>query len=738
MEVSFSQEVEMLRMGAGETFHGEGILAITKALLQSGVTYVGGYQGAPVSHLLDVMVQGKDYMQELGVHVEACANEASAAAMLGASIHYPLRGAVTWKSIVGTNVAADALSNLSSPGVKGGVLVVVGEDYGEGASVIQERSHAYALKSGMLLLDPRPDLSRMVDMVEHGFRLSEASNMPALMELRIRACHVRGSFVAKDNQAPAISALHLMNEPAKFDYSRLAHPPVTFGHEKLKHQERIPAARAYIEAHGLNEHFDGEHADLGIIVQGGLYNTLIRALQQFGLADAFGESKIPLLVLNVTCPLVPNQIANFCANKRGVLVMEEGQPEYIEQEIATLLRRREVPTPLHGKDWLPQGGEYTAEVMAQGLLQFVNRYLAAPAGHASAANVAVPGAADASATAGVQQWLQSNQARRAAVTQTLSAKGQTLPARPPSFCVGCPERPVFSAIKLAQQDIGAVHVSADIGCHALGTFEPFSTGHTILGYGMSLASRAGVSPSMQRRVLSIMGDGGFWHNGLLTGVQSALFNGDDAVLLIFKNGYTSATGTQDIISTPDDAAKLAAADKWQSLAHTNQTIERTLQGLGVKWMRTVHTYEVAKVRETLVDAFTSDFQGLKVIIAEGECQLERQRRIKPWIASLLKKGERVQRVKYGVDEDVCNGDHACIRLSGCPTLTLKDNPDPLKVDPVATVIDGCVGCGLCGENAHAATLCPSFYRAEVVQNASLWERFMASVRGQVVRVLQPA
>ena len=157
----------------------------------------------------------------------------------------------------------------------------------------------------------------------------------------------------------------------------------------------------------------------------------------------------------------------------------------------------------------------------------------------------------------------------------------------------------------------------------------------------------------------------------------------------------------------------------------------------MKWIRTVHTYEVAHVRETLVEAFTSDFTGLKVIVAEGECQLERQRRIKPWIANLLKKGERVQRVKYGVDEDVCNGDHACIRLSGCPTLTLKDNPDPLKVDPVATVIDGCVGCGLCGENAHAATLCPSFYRAEVVQNPSLWERAVASWRAVFVRALQP-
>ncbi len=313
-----------------------------------------------------------------------------------------------------------------------------------------------------------------------------------------------------------------------------------------------------------------------------------------------------------------------------------------------------------------------------------------------------------------------------------------LPNRPPSFCVGCPERPVFSALKLAQQQTGPVHIAADIGCHAFGTFEPFSMGHSILGYGMSLASRAGVAPMMNRRTLSIMGDGGFWHNGLLTGVQSALFNDDDAVLLIFKNGYTSATGTQDIISTPDDEMKERAVDKQQSLVDKNQTIEATLTGLGVKWMRTVTTYDVERMRKTLTEALTSDFNGLKVVIAEGECQLERQRRIKPWIASLLKKGERVVRVKYGVDEDVCNGDHACIRLSGCPTLTLKDNPDPLKVDPVATVIDGCVGCGLCGENAHAATLCPSFYRAEVVQNPKWHERLLHSLRGAVVRALQPA
>ncbi|MBT9487606.1 MAG: indolepyruvate ferredoxin oxidoreductase subunit alpha [Rubrivivax sp.] len=718
MEVQFTDQIEQLKLGAGATFHGEGILAITKALLQSGVAYIGGYQGAPVSHLLDVMVQAKPYVDTLGVHVEACSNEASAAAMLGASIHYPLRGAVTWKSIVGTNVAADALSNLASPGVVGGALIVVGEDYGEGASVIQERTHAYALKSTLALFDPRPELGNMVRCVEHAFALSEASNMPAILELRIRACHVRGTFEAKDNVAPKLSTKALIEEPAGFDYMRLAHPPVTFRHEKLKVEQRIPAAQAYITAHGLNETLPGPRSEVGLVVQGGLFNAVQRALQQLGLADAFGESQIPLHVLNVTYPLVPAELGVFCVGKRAVLVLEEGSPEYIEKDLMQALRRLDVQTPVHGKDLLPPTGEYSVEVVAQGLINFCERHL--------------PDVDLAPAKA----WLAGNAQRRADVAKAMGP----LPARPPGFCIGCPERPVFSALKLAQQAVGPVHIAADIGCHALATFEPFSSGHSILGYGMSLASRAGVSPMMQRRSIAIMGDGGFWHNGLLTGVQAALFNGDDAVLVVMKNGYTSATGTQDILNTPDDEAKAEAerdANVHQSLAHKNQTIEDTLTGMGVQWMRVVHTYEVDAMRQTVQEALTSPFNGLKVIIAEGECQLERQRRLKPFVAGRLKRGERVERVKYGVDEDVCTGDHACIRLSGCPTLTLKDNPDPLRVDPVATVIDGCVGCGLCGANAHAATLCPSFYRAEVVKNPSGWERFMARLRETVTGWLRP-
>jgi indolepyruvate ferredoxin oxidoreductase alpha subunit len=707
MERAFAAEIESLKLGDGETFRGEGILAVTKALLQSGVSYVGGYQGAPVSHLLDVMVQAREYMEELGVHVEACTNEASAAAMLGASIAYPVRGAVTWKSIVGTNVAADALSYLSTAGVMGGALIIAGEDYGEGASVALERTHAFALKSQLWMLDPRPDLPTIVRMVEKGFELSEASSTPVIVDLRIRACHVQGEFAARANRAAALSGRH-RGSPAAFDYERLSHPPATFRQEKHKIEVRMPAARRFIVEEQLNETFAGDLEGVGIIVQGGLYNTLQRALQTIGLADAFGASRVPILALNVVYPLVPGEITAFCAGKRAVLVLEEGQPEFIEQDVATTLRRGDVQARLHGKDLMPPAGEYTAEAMVQGLRKFLGE-------HEPRLDLA-----------GGARWLASVAAIRQRAAQLL---GAPLPARPPNFCVGCPERPVFAALKIAEKTTGRPHISGDIGCHAFATFEPFSMGNSILGYGMSLASAAAVGPMMAKRPLAVMGDGGFWHNGLLSGVASSLLNKGDAVLVVMKNGYASATGTQELISSPPKDARDASG---RSAAHADRHIENALAGLGVKWVKTVHTYHVAEMQKTLTEALTTDEGGLKVIVAEGECQLERQRRAKPETAKKLAAGERVVRVKYGVDEDTCTGDHSCIRLSGCPTLTVKDNPDPLRRDPVATVIEGCVGCGLCGENAHAATLCPSFYRAEVVQNPSLLDRALSRLRALVV------
>src|ERR1700681_3163119 len=216
----FTKEVQKLHLGAGEEFRGEGILAVTKALLQSGVSYVAGYQGAPISHLMDVLADANPILESLGVRFEHSASEATAAATLAASVNYPLRGAVTFKSTVGTNVASDALANLASGGVTGGALIIVGEDYGEGSSIMQERSHAFAMKSQIWLLDPKPDLESIVRAVETGFELSEVSNTPVMLEVRIRACHVRGSFRTKANKRPPMTLRQALEAPRR-DTSRI-------------------------------------------------------------------------------------------------------------------------------------------------------------------------------------------------------------------------------------------------------------------------------------------------------------------------------------------------------------------------------------------------------------------------------------------------------------------------------------------------------------------------------------
>jgi indolepyruvate ferredoxin oxidoreductase alpha subunit len=705
MERSFKEEVELLKLGEGQTFRGEGILAVTKALLQSGVSYVGGYQGAPVSHMMDVLNDARDIIETLGVHIETNASEAGAAAMLGASINYPIRGAVTWKSTVGTNVASDALSNLASAGVQGGALAVIGEDYGEGASIIQERSHAFAMKSQIWLLDPRPNLPTIVRMVEKGFELSEASNTPVMLELRIRACHLHGSFEAKDNRAPSISRKQTLERP-DFDFARISLPPATYAQEKHKVDVRWPAAVKFIRENRLNEVFEGPINEIGIICQGGMYNATVRALNQLGLADAFGKSEIPLYALNVTYPLVPEEVVEFCAGKRAVLMIEEGQPAYIEDALHAILRRADVRTGVCGKDFLPMSGEYTGEVVLAGIAKWLEAM--------------APREIDAG---NVHRAFESLTAPRKRAAELL---GSAVPARPPGFCVGCPERPVFTAMKLLERETGAFHVSADIGCHTFSTLPPFNIGNTVLGYGLGLASNSAIAPMFGGRTVTIMGDGGFWHNGLTSGIANAVFNKDDGILVIMKNGYTSATGTQNIPSSPHQT-------EWKS---GDMGIERALKGVGVEWIKPVYTYRVAEMAKTLRDAMTTSYKGLKVVIADAECQLERQRRLRPQVAALLKAGKRVVRTRFGVDEDVCSGDHSCIRLSGCPSLTIKPSSDPLKVDPVAQVDNSCVGCGLCGEVAHAAILCPSFFRAEIVQNPNVWDRMLARFRNAVIAWMQ--
>ncbi|MFZ1511958.1 MAG: indolepyruvate ferredoxin oxidoreductase subunit alpha, partial [Tabrizicola sp.] len=549
-ERSFKAQVEDLKLGEGETFTGEGILAITKALLESGVGYVGGYQGAPISHLMDVLADAEELLAELGVRYEANANEAAAAAMLAASVHYPIRGAVTFKGPVGVNVASDALANLSSSGVTGGALVIVGEDYGEGSSIMQERTHPFAMKAQMWLLDPRPNLPSIVKAVSDGFDLSEASNTPVMLMVRIRSCHVTGSFTARDNQRPKLTVKDALSNP-RSDFNRVVLPPMSYAHEQDKVKNRWPAAEAFIRDRGLNEIFGPSDAPLGIVVQGGMYNGLIRALQRLGLADIYGATDVPIYVLNVTYPLISSEFLDFAQGKDHILIVEEGQPEFIETQLGSFLYRAGSQVKLHGKGLFPMAGEYTGAVM----LDAVEGFLKQAAPQMLPTQVRAP-----------------NTDRPAIPDLT-----KTVPIRPPGFCTGCPERPIFAAMKLVEKELGKHQIAADIGCHLFASLPPFEIGGATMGYGLGPAANGAFDGGGEKRPIAIIGDGGFWHNGLSSSFTNMAFNKSDGVAIIVDNYYSAATGGQDVMSSRADNASKA----------TKNPISKALKGIGIDWVRQI-------------------------------------------------------------------------------------------------------------------------------------------------------
>jgi indolepyruvate ferredoxin oxidoreductase alpha subunit len=565
---------------------------------------------------------------------------------------------------------------------------------------MQERSHAFAMKSQFWLLDPRPNLPCITKAVKDAFELSEASNTPVMLMVRIRSCHVTGSFQTRDNQRPKLSVRDALSNPQS-DFARVVLPPMSFAHEQDKIKNRWPNAERFIRERQLNEVFGPQKAPVGLVLQGGMYNGVIRALQRLGLADIWGNTEVPLYVLNVTYPLISSEFLQFCEGKDQLLVIEEGQPEFIEQQLSTFLYRAGSQVKLRGKGILPMAGEYTGQVMLDGITAFLKE--AAP--QMLPALVRAP-----------------NEDKPQIPDLT-----KTVPIRPPGFCTGCPERPIFAAMKLVQKETGKLQISADIGCHLFASLPPFEIGGATMGYGLGPAANAAFDGGGQRRPVSIIGDGGFWHNGLSSSFTNMAFNKSDGVAVIVDNYYSAATGGQDIMSSRADNPTKA----------TKHPITKALKGIGIDWVRQVdRTYDVGRMRDVLREALTTDAPGPKVIVASSECMLNRQRREKPLTQKAIKEGRRVEAPRFGVDEDVCTGDHACIRLSGCPSLSLKKLDDPLRDDPVASIDQSCVGCGNCGEVADAAVLCPSFYRADVVHNPSKWESRLASFRARVIGWLQ--
>jgi len=698
-----SEFINQLNAGEGETLYGDTHLGILKAFLESGVSYLGGYPGSPTAGLIDAITDAYEpVLKEKGIYFDCSGNEASAASLLSASINHPVRGSVNWK-IVGTNVASDALAHICSSGVRGGALIIVGEDYGCDSTLAAEKAMPIAYKSAMAVIDPRGNLQKISELVKKGFELSEYSNMPTMLILSTRIAHIRNKMVCGNNKTPEINTTDKIGEIIH-NMNNVPFPPYVLDQQKRKYNERMPSAVEFIKNSKMNELFEGTREDIGIITHGTIYNSLIRSLYHLGESDLSGKCSIPIYNLNVTYPLVPDEINDFLINKKAVLIVEEGMPNLIEEHIRAVAQRSKSNTEIFGKDVITSDADFTPEKIMSGVSEFLLKFTESE-----------------TKTGFINEKVEKIIKHREKASNFYK---DNIAKRTPVFCTGCPERPIFSAIKILEEKYGISYYAADIGCYTMGALPPFNMSNSITGMGLGLASAGAISRMSDMRVISFMGDGTFWHSGLTTSIVNAVYNNQNSILIIFENFWTSMTGQHE---NP-------ASGKNMRQEGIGMSIEKALKGTGVRWVKTIDPYDLHESLSVLTKAYESN-EGLKVIISKGECQLEKTRKEKTVIKKNISEGKRVVQSKLGVDPDICTGDHSCMRYNGCPSLTLKEGPSSLREDPVAHIEQSCVGCGLCGEIAHAAVLCPSFFKVNIISNPGSMDRLKSRINRSLISLL---
>jgi indolepyruvate ferredoxin oxidoreductase alpha subunit len=294
-----------------------------------------------------------------------------------------------------------------------------------------------------------------------------------MLQLRIRACHVYGRFTAGQ---PPLAFTPAARSTTRARHAAIALPPATYVHEQREGHRALAGRRALHRAARLNEFFDGDRcADLGIVVQGGHYNASCARSSASAWPTCTAARSVPLYVHERRLPGHRREVLRFCAasaRARG----RGGAADFVEQNIATSCARAAARPCCTARTCCRWPASTCRTVVRDGLRAFLERY-----GALLPSGPAVP----------------SGGVARPVFPVAAAPLAEVVHGRPPGFCTGCPERPIFSAMKLVERELGAHHVSADIGCHLFSILPPFNIGNTTMGYGLGHGRRLGVQPARQ-------------------------------------------------------------------------------------------------------------------------------------------------------------------------------------------------------------------------------------------------
>ncbi|HUW71459.1 MAG TPA: thiamine pyrophosphate-dependent enzyme [bacterium] len=604
-----------------------GNTAIARGMVESGVRVVTSYPGSPTPEIAEAIRSMP--AAERPMYFEFSTNEKVATEVaFGAALNGRL-SVVFFKS-VGLNVAADSFVQLPLHDIPGGMVVILGDDPGANSSQNEQDNRHYARMSYCPLFEPA-GASEAYHMFKKAAALAQELRTVVMVRLTTHVCHAKEK-VSFDSWVPAPGDAGPRFDPDSTNYIPLA---ATVFPMKRRALERLATIEARLPALGLDTLIDHGNPDRGIIVAGLPFASVMDVLDE----RVPGSHSPDVLKLGSVYPLDGAAVRAFLESHAEVKIIEELDP-IIEADVKALAYDSGLRCHIIGKQNVDEAmGEYTPG-KARAILCATWPDLFPPA------DTAPPAPA--------------------------------LPSRPPQMCPGCGHRSAFYAIKkaLAPTDITV----ADIGCHTLGSLEPYLMGRVLLSMGHSTSTASGLSLyNDSRRVVCFLGDSTFFHAGL-PGIINAVYNGHRVLLVIMQNGTTAMTGHQD---HPGSGRNFSAETEKIS-------IRAALEGLGVSNIREVDAYQQATL--TAMTKAALDEPGFKVIIASHPCMLKftREARRKPgWAARMVE-----------IRQNGCERIHECVERFACPTFQRADD------GTVTTHPDLCIGDGSCRQTCPVGAIVP--------------------------------
>jgi len=458
--------------------------AIIKGALKAGVDFVSGYPGCPSAEIGDGFAK---IARENGVYVEWSTNEKTALeAAVGASFS-GLKTLVNMKSF-GINVCSDVLFPLAYTGTKAPMVIVVADDPSCHSSAQSEQdSRGFAFISKIPVLDPA-DPQECYDFTKLGFEISEKFNTPVILRTTTRAAHQRAIVEFESLSGPKIYKVgNFEKNPHQFSTM----PPRVLEMKK-ELLEKFKKISAYSEKSKANSVSGNKKAKIGIITSGVSLMYAKEALMELGL-------DLPILNLGIFYPLPEKLVSNFLKNKTKVLVAEEMSP-YIEKEIIQIAKFTNPKVKIFGKDILPEVGELNPELICVALAKITGKKF-----------------------------------------KKFSAKPLVLPKRTARLCEGCPYWYILPTVKKVAPE-GTIF-GGDIGCNMMGALPPHSMYDYMFCMGSSIGISHGVKKSTNQKVISLMGDGTFFHSGI-SGLINAVYNKSNPLMIVLDNRITAMTGHQ--------------------------------------------------------------------------------------------------------------------------------------------------------------------------------------------------